>query len=168
MSCMVVPRVDAGLRGRAVNAATAGFWLTVLLVLLLDQGSKEWARQWLVSHGPLVTLIPGALSLTYVQNPGLAFGIFAGHGAVASVAAAAAGCLIAPWRDLVRLAHAPPQLGAAGFACLLGGALGNLLDRLFFGHVVDFIALRGGLVLNLADTAITFGVIALSIALLTE
>lgn len=161
MNSVAIAQLHPDLRGRAIVAAPADFWLIALLVLLVDQASKEWARDWLAIHGPSVTLIPGAISLIYAENSGLAFGFFSGHGAVAGLVAAAAACLIAPWRELMRLAQAPPLACAFGLACLLGGALGNLLDRLIFGQVVDFIELPGGLVLNLADVAVTFGIAAL-------
>jgi len=168
MSCQVVSHVESGSRRRTTDAATASFWLVALLIVLIDQVSKDWARDWVAFLASPVTLIPGIISLTCVQNPGLAFGIFSDHGALASVVAAAAACLIAPWGELARLAQAPPLLGASGLALLLGGALGNLLDRILLGRVVDFIELRGGLVFNFADVAVTFGIVALVAAILTQ
>src|SRR5205823_6394116 len=106
------PRIDSLPRGR--TAATARFWMTVLLVLLVDQSSKGWARGWLLIGAPSVTLIPGAISLDFAPNPGLAFGLCSGYGAVLNALAAAAACAIAPWPDLVRLPHAPSRSGASG------------------------------------------------------
>ena len=51
--------IHPNLRRRVTDAATVRFWLVVVLILLVDQGSKEWARQWLALRGPSVPLIPG-------------------------------------------------------------------------------------------------------------
>ena len=131
-------------------------WLVVFLVVLSDQLSKWAAHAWLE---PLqsVSLIPGLLHLTYVRNTGAAFGLFRGWAALFTVLAA----LIAGWvsLELARRHHAP--LNRLGLALVLGGAVGNLMDRLRTGSVIDFIDLRVWPVFNLADSAITIGVILL-------
>jgi signal peptidase II len=141
---------------------------TFLIVVALDQGSKYLAEVLLPPGGAGVSLLGGALSLTQTCNPGLAFGVFPGAGPAAILGALLLiGSVTARLAQLVRRGEPLHPLLAAGLPLALGGALGNTLDRLRLGAVVDFIALRGGLVLNVADAAITLGVLALLIFLLT-
>ncbi len=127
--------------------------LVAFLIVLSDQLSKWAAHAWLE---PLqsVPLIPGILHLTYVRNTGAAFGLLRGWASLFIVLAV----LIAGWLslELTRRHHAP--LNRLGLALVLGGAVGNLIDRLRIGSVIDFIDLRVWPVFNLADSAITIGV----------
>ncbi|MDK2888706.1 MAG: signal peptidase [Thermoanaerobacter sp.] len=129
------------------------FWLTALIVLVVDQFSKGLV-QYLMYEGQSVPIIPHVFHLTYVRNPGAAFGLFAHRttffivATLLVVAGAVAGALrLPPGHRLLRL-----SLGL-----LVGGALGNLIDRLRFGLVVDFLDFRIWPVFNLADTAIVTG-----------
>jgi signal peptidase II len=111
-----------------------------------------------VPPGDSLPLVPPALYLTYVQNTGGAFGLFKGRQAWFIILA----LLIIAWiaRELAGRAQMPPRLGW-GYALVLGGAIGNLLDRLRLGYVVDFIDLRIWPVFNVGDTAITIGMLVL-------
>jgi signal peptidase II len=110
------------------------FYLVTVLALVLDQATKAWAS---ASLRPVesVTLIPGFFNLTYVRNPGIAFGMFAGEGLL--VGLFVLGLIIVGlfYAKGVNWAGIEPNL-IGGFLC--GGALGNLLDRARFGRVVDF------------------------------
>ena len=107
------------------------------------------------SPGHSFPLVPSILHLTYVQNTGAAFGLFPGYPRVFVMLAV----VVAGW-IIVELTRTRPRAWPVetGLLVILGGALGNLIDRLRFGYVVDFIDLRVWPVFNLADSAVTIGV----------
>ena len=133
------------------------FWIAATISLCLDQATKYWVVQ---NFNLLETqpLIPGVFHFTYVRNTGAAFSLFAGNASILR------------WLSLL------VSLGLMGFALfggklkkieqisyglLLGGAMGNGIDRFIFGSVVDFIDLRliRFAVFNLADVSINLGII---------
>lgn len=128
-------------------------------VLLLDQLTKHTLATG-IAAGETKRFLP-AINLVHVRNTGVAFGIFSGGGAAVLIfTLAALGLLIfyfarRPDRPLLWL---PTGL-------LVGGALGNLIDRVGSGAVTDFIKLPLWPAFNLADMAITFGILALLYAL---
>jgi signal peptidase II len=142
-------------------APVAGRRLVVIVaavVVALDQVSKWWAVRALAR----ATHALGPVHLTLSHNRGAAFGL--GAGAVPFVAAAAVVLVVV----LVLMGGAATsRAGAVATGLLLGGALGNLADRvfrspgLFRGAVVDFIDLRWWPVFNVADSAITIGCLLL-------
>ncbi len=102
-----------------------------------------------------VVIVPGCFRLTYVENTGVAFGMFAGDGIWVALGVLVIGGLALYWtRGLNWLAAEPNLVGG----CLCGGALGNLLDRSRFGYVVDFLDFYAGpyhwYVFNVADSLI--------------
>lgn len=125
------------------------------LVIALDQISKHTLGTWL-KPGQVRHVIPG-VKLVYERNTGVAFSFLAGAGALVYVVTglALAGLvtflLLAPGRRLLWL---PTGM-------LVGGAIGNLIDRVTLGSVIDFIKLPHWPAFNIADTCITFGVIIL-------
>ncbi|MBI3319439.1 MAG: signal peptidase II [Candidatus Omnitrophica bacterium] len=129
-------------------------WWIVALTVGADQLTKEAVR----SHcepGQSIPLIPSVLHLTYVQNTGAAFGLFRGHPSVFIVLSVIIG--VGVLLELLRHRHLiwPTDLA---LSLILGGAAGNLIDRVSWGWVIDFIDLRVWPVFNLADSAITVGV----------
>jgi signal peptidase II len=134
------------------------FFLTAAGLLAIDQGSKEWAQRVLVQHGSL-PLIDGWFKLTYVRNTGAAFGVGADQSAwlflLLTPAIVAAGLWWSRSLDW-RLAEVNLVAGA-----LVGGALGNWIDRLRYGYVVDFFdftSIGYPWVFNVADSAIVISV----------
>ena len=138
-------------------------WLS-LAVVCLDQLTKWLALAYLDPYAPL-PLMPG-LNFTLTYNTGAAFSFLSEAGGwqrwflsalALGVSAVIVYCL---WRLAPR--HRWP---AASLALVLGGAIGNLIDRLVYGHVVDFIDLYAGShhwpTFNVADSAITLGAIIL-------
>lgn len=127
------------------------------IIVGLDQGTKAWAVASL-SPGETRPIIDGVLHWTLHRNPGSAFGFLAQVPILFTILASAIAIGIVV---VSRRPHAMPMAVAMGF--LLGGALGNLVDRLTrppgvgTGHVVDFIDLRVWPVFNIADMAITSG-----------
>jgi signal peptidase II len=129
------------------------------LTLVADQLTKFLI---LVSFrsGDSFPLIPPILHLTYVQNTGAAFGLFKGQQwlFIAMSLAVIAWIVREFWSGRILT---PSVMW--GCALILGGAAGNLIDRLRLGYVVDFIDVRVWPVFNLGDSAITVGVAILII-----
>jgi signal peptidase II len=130
-----------------------------LLIVAADQASKLWARQTF-EVGASRTLIPGLLDLTLVTNRGAAFGIFQ-HG-TACLAALSLVAVIAISVFALRLRTPIASALAVGVALPLGGSAGNLIDRVHFGWVTDFILVHWKEhqfpVFNVADSSICVGV----------
>ncbi|MBA2551218.1 MAG: signal peptidase II [Nocardioidaceae bacterium] len=126
-----------------------------VVVLGCDLASKLWAVASLQGE-PSITVIPGVLDLTFLRNPGAAFGMGTGYTAVLSIVAAGIAVAVASMAHKVR-----DRTWAVAFGLLLAGALGNLVDRVFRqpgfmrGHVVDFLELPNWPVFNIADVAIS-------------
>jgi len=100
-------------------------------------------------------VFPGAFHLTLIQNQGIAFGLFHDSGAVLFALITVSIAVLA----LLGLGTAPARLLThAGIGLILGGALGNWVDRIRVGAVIDFLDFRVWPVFNLADSAITLGV----------
>jgi signal peptidase II len=128
-----------------------------VVILIADVISKQVVVAQLSNRGP-VTVIPSVLDLELTRNAGAAFGFAAGATVIFTVVAAAV---------VFFIARAARRLASTGWAwslgLLLGGALGNLGDRLFRapgplrGHVVDWIHLHHWPVFNVADSAIVIG-----------
>ncbi|WP_454254496.1 signal peptidase II [Pseudomonas sp. Marseille-Q8238] len=145
----------------------AWLWLT-LLVFLLDQGTKQMVLQ-LLEYGQRVVVIDGYFEWTHVYNRGAAFSFLAGESGwqrwfFAAIAVAVSGVLVV-W--LKRLKSDETWLAIA-LALVLGGALGNLYDRVVLGHVVDFILVHWQNqyyfpAFNAADSAISVGAVMLAL-----
>jgi signal peptidase II len=132
------------------------------LVLGLDQLTKALVLAHLPLNGPSTPLVPGVVSLTHVHNDGVAFGQLAGGGALLIAMAAAAAVAIVVYRArLLRKHGSLHPLLAVGLALALGGALGNMIDRVRLGKVVDFIDLGWWPIFNVADSAICVGAVLL-------
>ena len=161
--------VPAGVRGEAGDwRQKAGFLLVALAVLAFDQWTK-WLVEAHLPHLASVRIIPGLLNFTHVRNTGVAFGLFAsGHGGTVHALAlslvgalALAVVLVYFWRTPAR-----DQLLLVALALVLGGAIGNLTDRVAGGAVTDFIDVYVGTyhwhTFNVADSAITIGLLLMA------
>ena len=138
-------------RGRTLGRAVA----LAAAVVAVDQATKAIVRSAL-ANGERHELLP-FLDLVNVRNTGVAFGLFADGGAVLVAGAAIAlGALLA-----FVLSHSERPLVWLPAGLLLGGAAGNLLDRVREGSVTDFVKLPAWPAFNVADIAITFGVVTL-------
>jgi signal peptidase II len=135
----------------------SGFWSLAIFVLVLDQWTKHLVVKYLSPRAAPIPVLPGVY-LTHVQNPGTAFGLLgSGSGYLAVIAVLAVIFIVGYWSHLRRLPRPPSVWLLCGLALPLGGAMGNLIDRLRQGRVTDFIDLRVWPVFNVADTAITIG-----------
>lgn len=164
----VVPAESASFGGR-VDAVFP--WILAAGVLALDQVTKQVALASLEA-GRLVPVVGSYLSLTYVRNPGIAFGLHLGAWSrpfFVLTAMLVLGALIAFYRSTPRA----DRLRRLAIAILCAGAIGNLIDRVLWSEgVIDFIRLAvAGYewpIFNVADMAVTLGAILLGVSLLTE
>lgn len=158
-----------------MRARVALYFIASALVAL-DQASKRWACEFLAFTGRRV-LIEGKLDLTYTENAGIALGLFGDHGSgvrwiliAISILAAA----MVAYSLVSAMKRSRKEPGGSFLACsltfLLAGIIGNLIDRVVLGYVVDFIDLYHGQthwpIFNFADAAITIGAIGLAIDVL--
>lgn len=130
------------------------FWLVLLVTLIVDQVSKV-VIQRVLAEGESVPVIPNIFHLTYIRNPGAAFGVFAYQTTFFILMTVLVIMFI-----LVAYRRVPSgrRLVKLSMALIVGGALGNLIDRMRYGLVVDFLDFRIWPVFNLADSAIVIGV----------
>ncbi|MGH9039853.1 MAG: signal peptidase II [Acidimicrobiia bacterium] len=147
---------EDGVRGG--GQSSRGPFLVALVVLLLDQATKAWAVAAL-ADGP-IRLIDDTLMLRLTRNPGGAFSMFTGFTPLLAVLAIV---LVVVIVRTTRRTVDPVMAFTLGL--VLGGAVGNLADRivrspgLLRGHVVDFIDLSFWPTFNVADSAISIGVV---------
>ncbi|MBD2774543.1 signal peptidase II [Iningainema tapete] len=137
------------------------FWINALVAFFLDQITKYWVTQTFSLH-QTQAILPGIFHLTYVTNTGAAFSLLSGKVewlrwlslavSLALIALATFGPLLSFWDQL-------------GYGLILGGAIGNGLDRFILGHVIDFLDFRliNFPVFNFADMFINIGIICLLI-----
>ncbi len=149
-----------------MSAAAKRAWLwaglLALLVLALDQVAKAIAEDRILLGEQIEVL--GPLEFTLTHNRGVAFGMAGGAGAPLVLVVLVALCVVLYL--FARNAARPWMWLPVGL--LIGGALGNLIDRVRLGHVTDFVDLPPWPPFNLADMAITFGVIGLVILYLID
>jgi len=126
--------------------------IIVTIILFFDQFSKILLSKALSLNSPQ-PVIKGFFYLTLLHNRGAAFGILKNQNIFFVAAALAAVILIAI--NLKKGANS--ALMRISLALILAGAIGNLIDRLFFGYVIDFLDFRVWPVFNLADSSITIG-----------
>jgi lipoprotein signal peptidase len=148
------------------NARTLLGLAAGLAVLGADQASKYWMLEVLrLPELGQVALLP-VFSLTFVQNRGITFGLFSAEGAAGGIVLAAVALAVVVALG-VWLRRAERRLVAVSLGAVAGGAIGNVIDRLRFGFVVDFLHVHtpamgwSWYVFNVADAAIVCGVAAL-------
>lgn len=140
-------------------------------IIILDQLTKLLILQYLPLHSSL-EIIPGFFNLVHVRNPGGAFSIFAGansalrQGLFMGLTVFIVIVLLFAYRKL----RPEDRWTRTSYALIVGGALGNLVDRLRFGEVIDFLDCYVGAyhwpAFNAADSAITAGALMLVVTLL--
>lgn len=146
----------------------SNYLLLSLLVFVVDQWSKWQIERHLPERGP-IEVIPGFLDLIYVKNSGVAFGMFAANGnRMGTLALTLLGLgaltLVAIYFWKTPANH---RVLLTSLALILGGAVGNLVDRIAAGAVTDFIDAYVGTyhwhTFNVADSAITVGIILMAL-----
>jgi signal peptidase II len=157
-----------GARGGGVNSHIRAGVIAAFVVLLLDQISKLWLLfVFDIAHRGAVSITP-FFDLVLAMNPGISFGWFQNDGTLAQIVLltikAVAVIVLAIW-----MARSRTRLATLALGLIIGGAVGNAIDRFAYGAVVDFALFHlqiGGnrwewYVFNLADVAIVAGVAAL-------
>ena len=144
------------------------FWITCALTLLADQASKLSIIHLLeLPARRVVEVLPPLLTFRWGENTGINFGLFGGGGEASRwimiALALAISAFVFRW---VREGRTPVMQVAGGL--LIGGALGNVIDRLAYGYVADFLnmsccGLRNPYVFNVADIGIFAGAIGLAL-----
>lgn len=163
---------DSMLPWRATNAprwerikAYRLLWVLALAIFVSDQVTKLWIQAKIpFGHvhgaGSDIEVISGFFYIIHVGNPGAAWSMFAGFPVTLAVLAGATLAAIFYWRRSLGLRDRYTQIC---FGLLCGGIVGNLLDRLLHGHVIDFVDLHFGTYVyptfNVADSGICVGVI---------
>jgi len=142
-------------------------------ILVLDQVTKFLVENTMTMHQS-IDILPNVASLTYLRNTGAAFGFLAGARSslriafFALVSSVAIGCIV----YLIRGLRPRQKVLILSLSLILGGAMGNLIDRLRLGEVIDFIDLHWYDVhwpaFNVADSAISIGVVLLFIQMLRK
>ena len=142
------------------------FSLTALLLLTADQFSKLGIRSNLAIGESLFEV--GFFRLTRVHNTGAVFGLFQGQSFLLTIIASVgvAALLLYALFFHRKLPFLGSRLGKLGLGLVLGGTVGNLIDRIYLGYVTDFIVVSIWPVFNIADSAIVVGVIILIYSLI--
>ena len=142
------------------------FFLTALLVVAADQLSKIWVRSNLAVGQSLPET--GILRLTHVRNTGAAFGLFQGQSFPLTTVAIVGVVILLLYALVIyrRFPSIDSTLGKVALGLVLGGTIGNLIDRLRLGYVTDFIDVGIWPPFNVADSAITVGVAIFAYSLL--
>ncbi len=142
------------------------FWITALIALIADQATKIIVQNQAALHE--VEIIPGFFHLTYAKNTGAAWSMFSGYPQILGIISAAA-VIAMVWYVTTKK---PEKLVTFAIGLMAGGAVGNLIDRMFLGYVRDFLNFYifgyDFPIFNIADSALCIGVFLLLIVSLKE
>lgn len=144
------------------------FALAALVMFALDQGSKVAVIHWLgLKHRLAIDVVPPLLNFRMGWNDGINFGLLSGHPVAARWLLIAVAVGICAWVTWFAKADGRPRMMLAA-GVLVGGALGNVLDRLVYGAVADFLnmsccGIYNPFAFNIADVGVFGGAIALVI-----
>lgn len=142
-------------------------WLVIAAIVIADQLTKHWALNRL-SGGRTIDLV-GSLRFNLAFNKGMAFSQATGAGPVIGALGFVIVIVVALW-----MRRSARGVAAVAASLIVGGAIGNLVDRLFRGDallrgaVVDFVDLQWFPIFNLADSAITIGAVTMALAALRQ
>jgi len=136
--------------------------VTTFSVIFFDRITKMFFSD-ILAYGESLPIIRNVLHITLIHNTGIAFGFFKNQGIVFIVIP-----IIAIFLLIFNIYYyrqnneALSRIYIVSFSLILGGAIGNLIDRIVYGHVIDFIDFRVWPVFNIADSAITIGAIMIA------
>ncbi len=136
--------------------------VTVLSVIFLDRITKVFFSR-VLDVGESIPVLGSMLTMTLVHNTGIAFGLFRDQGIVFIIVPISAILLLI--YNIFYYHHNREELSSAyivAFSMILGGAIGNLIDRIVFGYVIDFIDFQIWPVFNIADSSITVGAVIIA------
>lgn len=136
--------------------------ITTFSIVFIDRITKLFFSD-LLAYGESLPVIRNVLHMTLVHNTGIAFGFFKDQGIVFIVIPVIAILLLIFNVYYYRQNNeALSRVYITAFSLILGGAIGNLIDRIVYGHVIDFIDFRIWPVFNVADSAITIGAVLIA------
>ena len=130
-------------------------WILVFLVVIFDQLTKFYSNN--------INLDLGLLSIKQIKNTGAAFGILKDYRFLLIFIS-----IIVMFIAFYYLINVKNKYALSGLSFILGGTIGNLIDRIFFGYVIDFIDFGFWPAFNLADTFITIGGVIIAYLLITD
>jgi signal peptidase II len=136
--------------------------LTVSLTVAIDRVTKIFFSD-ILSVGDTIPVFKNVFHFTLVHNTGMAFGLFRDHGIVFIIIPVIAIALLVYNIYYYRENEHLSRSYIFAFSMILGGAIGNLIDRISIGHVIDFLDFRVWPVFNIADSAITIGAVIILI-----
>lgn len=138
-------------------------YVVAFLIVLLDQATKLWILHHVPEgsyHPPAFAIIEGFLYIVHIYNEGAAWGMFQGYGMALAILGIATLIALYFFRKSLELHDKVNQIL---FGLIIGGIVGNLIDRLLYGHVIDFIDVHlpgyRWPSFNIADSGITIGVV---------
>ena len=140
------------------------FSAVAIAIVIVDQLTKWVIIQTIALHD-LYSVIPGFFNIIHIHNPGSAFGLFADHHSLFRTIFLLTASVVALCLILYLHHHTPGDFPilSFGLALIFGGAIGNMIDRIRLGYVIDFIDVYLGTfhwpAFNIADSAITIGMI---------
>lgn len=141
------------------------YFVLIIIIVLADRGTK-WLITAKMSPGDSSAVIDGVFHITYVRNHGAAFSILQGQTLLLGLLTAlliAAGLVF-----LFKNRDSKDRLMMCSVCMIIGGGLGNLIDRIYAGYVVDFIDFRVFPVFNFADICVTLGCALLCVSILRK
>ena len=142
------------------------FFIVALVVVVFDQLTKWWIQ----SNFYLGQSVPenGFFRLIYVQNTGAAFSIFYGHVGILSVVSIIGVIVILIYNFVIsrRFPYLNTPLNKVALGLILGGTIGNLIDRVWLSYVRDFVAVGAWPVFNVADSATDVGVVIFALSIM--
>ncbi len=142
------------------------FLLPALIVVPLDRLTKLWVQNAIPLYGSIPET--GFFRITHVENSGASFGMFQGSAQLLAVFSAL-GAVVLLWVGFYlsrRIAFVGQTLSLVALGLILGGTIGNFIDRAFIGHVTDFIKMGPWPDYNIADSSVVVGGFLLVINLL--
>jgi len=137
--------------------------LTTLGVIVFDRITKNYFLG-LLSLGESLPIIRNVLHMTLVQNTGIAFGLFKDQGLLFIVIVTTSLVILLIFNVYYyrQNDNVLSRTYIVAFSLILGGAIGNLIDRIFYGYVIDFIDFQVWPVFNISDSAITVGAVIIA------
>ena len=140
------------------------FYAVSIVIVLADQALKALTHQYMALNQS-IPLVDSVIKLTYVRNTGVAFSLFIGFSPYLAVVGAIVVAAVVYFHYQLPAKNKMVQLG---LSFILGGSMGNLVDRIMRGYVIDYFDITIWPVFNLADMMINIGVIMLAYKLFEE
>ena len=139
-------------------------FLLICFIVLIDQISKNYIYQNKVQYDNIVSVIEGILNFIYVENTGIAFGIFSDFDGLKVVFIVVPILITLYLFSLLNNKEFQNPFSHISLLLIISGAIGNIIDRIFRGYVIDFIQFDTDIftyIFNIADSSVTIGLLLL-------